>query len=283
MLTEYAGPHKHQDGTDSEDFTYYSSVEDTEKDEEIERRTLVLMLYDQAENTFAKISPEMNETARDETILQELQVKLGHLLEENRDDITDLIVSQNIVALSLRGLRPADVPYRHHFELTDERPVYPSPQRLAQNHNNVVQKELKEMLEDGQFYTSSSAWSFAVMIATRRDEKPCICVENCVLNHSMRANSFLLPKFQETFDEIAESEFLTTLDLFSGYWKIKLEEKCKQKTSFVCQQGAFLLELMPFGLMNAQLTFKMMMNALTGHLEFVRVYPDEVEIFQKEI
>lgn len=188
---------------------------------------------------------------------------------------------QNVAVLSLRDLSPVDVPHRHQFELTDERPVYHSVQRLALKHNDVVQEELKEMLKAGIITPTSSAWSFPVVIATRKDGKPRFCVDYRVLDQRMKGDRFSLPKIQEIFDESAGGVFFTTLDLFSGYWQMKLEERCKQKTSFVCRQGTFQFEVMSFGLMNAPSTFQRMMNSLMNHLNFVRVYLDNLMIFSK--
>lgn len=38
----------------------------------------------------------------------------------------------------------------------------------------------------------------------------------------MKADRWPIPKIQEIFDELAGSEEFSTLDRFSGYWKIRV-------------------------------------------------------------
>lgn len=82
VFPEYTQTQKDQDGTDSEEFTSNFSADDTERDVEIDEQELVLKLYEETENSNATVSPEMNETDRDETIRQQLHVKLKNLSEE---------------------------------------------------------------------------------------------------------------------------------------------------------------------------------------------------------
>lgn len=216
-------------------------------------------------------------------VKEALHAKLDHLPVETRDFITDLFVEQGVVALSLRDLCPSNVPFRHQFELNDSEPVYHSARRMAPKHNSVVQKEIEATLSAGIVTPASSAWSFPIVIATKKDGKPRFCVDYRALNREMRADRFPPTMIQEIFDELAGAVFFSTLDLFSGYWQIRLSEECKEQTTFVCRQGTFKFEVMPFGLMNAPSSFQRMMNSLLGHLKFVKVYLDVVVIFSKDM
>lgn len=95
----------------------------------------------------------------------------------------------------------------------------------------------------------------------------------------MKAVIWPLPKIQKIFDYLIGSNIFTTLDLFSGYWQIRQDEECKEKTSLTCRFGTFYFELMPFGWMNAPSTSQQMMNEILGDLPFIRVYLDIVVIF----
>lgn len=55
-------------------------------------------------------------------------------------------------------------------------------------------------------------------------------------------------------------EFVTSLDLVSGYWQVKFAEKDRAKTAFVTSQGQFEWLVMPFGLTKAPGTFQRLMN-----------------------
>lgn len=146
----------------------------------------------------------------------------------------------------------------------------------------MVKEEIDKMLEAGIITSAISAWSFPVAIATKKDGKPRFCVDYRVLNQKMKADRWPIPKIQEIFDDLHGANIFSTLDLFSGYWKVKMFEDCREKTTFVWNYGTYQFEAMQFGLMNAPSTFqRMMVRVLTG-LEFVRVYLDDVLCFQNQ-
>ena len=77
-----------------------------------------------------------------------------------------------------------------------------------------------------------------------------------------------------------------TLDLASGYWKVKVHENSQEKTAFITHQGLYEFRVMPFGVMNAPAVFQCLMQRVlhgiqsdTGK-EFVSVYLDDVIVFQ---
>ncbi len=71
------------------------------------------------------------------------------------------------------------------------------------------------------------------------------------------------------------------VDLFQGYFQIKMDETCKEKAAFICRYGAFQFEVMRFGLMNSQATFQRMMDRILLNIANVRCYVDDVVIFSK--
>lgn len=77
------------------------------------------------------------------------------------------------------------------------------------------------------------------------------------------------------------AKLFSIVDLFSGYWQVRLQEACKVKRNFVCLFGTFRLVVVPFFLMNATSTFQLMMDQILSGLSFVRVYIDELVVFLK--
>ena len=219
----------------------------------------------------------INETMR---ILRE---KLAHLDNEAQRIIETALIDKSIVATSLDDLRPTEVPIKHHFELDDTNPIYHSARRMAPLHNKIVRKELDKMLEAGIITPSSSAWSFPVVIVSKKDGNPRFCVDYCTLNQRMKADRWPLPKIEEIFDDLEGTAYFTSLDLFSGYWEIRMAQQCKEMTTFVCRYGTYKFEVMPFGLMNAPSTFQRMMDTIFCGVPFVRVYLDDVVVFSKTL
>ncbi len=61
-------------------------------------------------------------------------------------------------------------------------------------------------------------------------------------------DAYPLPWADDTLDALQGSQYFTTLDLYSGYWHVKMELRDIDKTVFVTRQGAFYFMVMPFGL-----------------------------------
>lgn len=200
-VSEYSCARDATGSTDSEDFTLDSdeqndnkSVEEGTKGEELvhclrgsETSAWVDQISCSAEDRLTQVRSELNK-------------KLGHLLQRMAEEISGMMISSGVVACSLRDPRPASVPLQHFFELNDESPVYHCCRRMPPKYNEIVKKELWLMLEAGIVTPSSSARSFPVVIATKKDGKPRFCVEYRVPNQRMKPDRFSLPKIQEIFD-----------------------------------------------------------------------------------
>lgn len=238
MVPEYTQPQKFQDVTDSEDFTFVSSGEEAERNVRIDKHKLVLMLFVEVESIPAAAHIRTDGVDTDEKVWQELST-LRNLSEEKLHAISNLIVHQNEASLSLRIVKTVHVLYCHQFKRTDEKLVYDSARRSTQTHNDTVQKELSGMLQNGTSTRFPCTWSCTVVIATQEDGKPHFRIHYGGLDQEMNANLFPLPIIQEIFDGFAEEVFLITLNLFSGYWKIKLVKNCKQDLSFISRQKTF--------------------------------------------
>lgn len=155
------------------------------------------------------------------------------------------------------------VPFQHSFELTDGKPIYHQCRRLPPKHNEIVMKELVMMLEVGIVTIASLAWPFPALIFSKKNGEPGFCVDYRALNERMKTDQFPLPKTHEIFDELAAGFFFTTLDLFSGYWQIRISESYK-KMHFCLPLQDVPVRSYAVGLMHAPSTFQRMVDSLLG-------------------
>ena len=161
----------------------------------------------------------------------------------------------------------------HRFELTSG--------RISPSHNGTVRKENDRILAAGIITPVESPRTSPVVIATKKNRSPLFCVEYRKLNSVMLVDCWPLPRVNKILDDMRSSSVFTTIDLFQGYWQIKMDETCKEKAVFICRYEKFQSVVMPFGQMNSQATFRRMMDRILLNVANVRCYIDDVVIFSK--
>lgn len=127
------------------------------------------------------------------------------------------------------------------------------------------------MLKAGIVTPDSSAWTIPMFIATDNDWKQRFFVDYRRVNKTMKADRWIISKKQEILDDLVVSRIFYKLVLFSGYWKVRLTEACKEGTTFVWRFGTFKFEIMPSGPMNAPSTFQRMVGRVSADLPFMSV------------
>ena len=98
-----------------------------------------------------------------------------------------------------------------------------------------------------------------------------------------KSDAYPLPRIDDLLEKFRTARWFTTIDLANGYWQIEMEEKDKEKTAFICEQGLYEFNVMPFGLKNAPATFQRLMNKLFREYlnDFAAVYIDDIMIYSK--
>lgn len=73
---------------------------------------------------------------------------------------------------SLKDVRRLGPPFKHSLKLTDQCLILHHPSKRAPKKTSIVQKEIQKMLHDVIIRLLSSAWSFAILKATKTDVHP---------------------------------------------------------------------------------------------------------------
>ena len=116
-----------------------------------------------------------------------------------------------------------------------------------------IEKQTKEMLQDGIIEPSTSPWNSPVVLVKKSNGELRFCVDYRRLNNVTEPECFPLPRLEDVFDTIGNSkaQVFSVLDLRSGFWQIPLDPETKHKTAFVTHHGIFQFNRLPFGLRNA--------------------------------
>lgn len=78
-------------------------------------------------------------------------------------------------------------------------------------------------------------------------------------------DKFPLPRIDVILDGLGKAKYFSTLDLFSGFHQIPIDEKSREITAFSTEKGIFQWKVLPFGLNIAPNSFcRMMAIAFSG-------------------
>jgi len=77
-----------------------------------------------------------------------------------------------------------------------------------------------------------------------------------------------LPLVDDCIDFLGDAEVFSTLDCNSGYWQIPVADEDWDKTTFVCHEGAYRYNGVPFGLSSAPATFQRAIDMILGGLKW---------------
>ena len=89
-----------------------------------------------------------------------------------------------------------------------------------------------------------------------------MCVDYSRVNDATIKDSYSLPNIDEIFDGLDGAKIFTTMDLYSGYHQILMNEESVEVTSFTTKFGNYQFKVMPFGLTGAPVTFQREMNKI---------------------
>ncbi|GJR16396.1 putative reverse transcriptase domain-containing protein [Tanacetum coccineum] len=92
-------------------------------------------------------------------------------------------------------------------------PVAKSPYRLAPSVLEDLSGQLKELQDKGFIRPSSSPWGAPVLFAKKKDGSFRMCIDYRELNKLTVKNRYPLPKIDDLFDQLQESQFLSKIDL----------------------------------------------------------------------
>jgi len=113
------------------------------------------------------------------------------------------------------------------------------PYRLSMKHKEFVEQEIQSMLAKGIIRPSTSPYNSAIVVTSKANGIFRFCNEFRRLNDQTIKDANSLPRNDEIMNYLHGSNFLSTIDLASGFWKLKIREQVSRKTSFSSHIGNF--------------------------------------------
>ena len=130
---------------------------------------------------------------------------------------------------------------------------------------------------------SISPWSSPVVPVRKRDGSLRLCIDYRKLNKVTIQDKFPLPNLTDSLFSLHGTKFFSSLDLFSGYHQIPLNENSKQYTAFSTPRNHWQFKRLSFGLCNAPSTFQREVQAVLSAIPSSKiiVYIDDILILGK--
>ena len=167
---------------------------------------------------------------------------------------------------------------KHEINTENAAPTRLRMRRTPIHFQEEEEKHLKKLLDIGVIEPSNSEWAAAPVLIRKKDGSVRYAIDYRALNNVTVKNAFPLPLIEDCFDSLSGVQYLSGLDLASGYYQVEVADQDKQKTAFITRYGLYQHTRMGFGLCNAPATFQRAMQAVLQGLNWrvVLAYLDDV-------
>ncbi len=135
----------------------------------------------------------------------------------------------------------------HEIPMTG-RPMRIPSHRVALGRRKIVEDEILKMEKEGTITKSSGPSCSPIVLVRKKDGTICFCVDYRKLNNVTHKDAYPLPRIDDILDAIGGAKSLCSIDIASGYWQIKVEDKDREKTAFGSHLGLYELLCVVFGL-----------------------------------
>lgn len=176
---------------------------------------------------------------------QSQQAELLDLLDQYPECFSDIPGFSDVITHSiylLDGFRPKRMP------------AYRVPEKLKPE----VKRQINEMLKNKIIRPSLSPMA-SPLVCVLKGRDGCdgvrLAVDYRYVNKYSLDDAFPMPDLSSIIQNVSKSTVISVTDFKAGYWQLPCAEKDKWLTAFVCDEGIFEFNRVPFGLKNSGTCF----------------------------
>ncbi|CAF1330710.1 unnamed protein product, partial [Didymodactylos carnosus] len=163
---------------------------------------------------------------------------------------------QDCVLFDTSQPRTIKTSIHHVINTSDHPPVNAKPYFKTIEQRRNIQQQMGKMLRNGIIVPLHSPWSSSVILLKKSNGEFRFIVDYRKLNSITKKDSYPQPTVEELLQRLGGHSWFTKLDFKSGNYQIPIQQRDKEKTAFVTQDGLYQFEMLLMGLMNAPPTFQ---------------------------
>jgi hypothetical protein len=177
----------------------------------------------------------------------------------------------------------------HRIITGDAKPIRKAPYRVQFALKKEMDNLVQDMLNKGVIEESNSPWNAPAILVPKKllDGKPKyrFCVNFRALNAVTQFDTYPLPLIEQGSSAMHGSKYFSTIDMYSGFWQVKIAPEDKIKTAFSTPSGYYHFQRLPYGLSNSTSSFQRLMDVVLRNLtgEFCYVFIDDILVFADTI
>jgi hypothetical protein len=167
-------------------------------------------------------------------------------------------------------------------------PTFVKNYRLPQAQKYEIDRQIKNMLDDGIIEKAQSEWSSPLLLVPKKmdtsgERKWRIVIDYRKLNEKIQDDKYPLPNITEILDSLSGSVYFSHLDLFSGYYQQELDKESRKYTAFC--SGQYQMTRLPMGLKISPSSFSRMITMAMSGLTYEKcfVYLDDIVVFGRNL
>ncbi|XP_074346381.1 uncharacterized protein LOC141685160 [Apium graveolens] len=205
--------------------------------------------------------------------------------EQLQPQLQQMIDKFSTVFTEPSGLPPSR-PQNHKIPLLQgSEPVNQRGYRVPFIQKTEIERQVKEMLNNGIIQESTSPFASPIILVKKKDGSWRMCVDYRRLNNITIKNKYPIPIIDELLDELRGASWFTKLDLRPGYHQVRVATEDVFKIAFRTHQGLYEFKVMPFGLTNAPATFQALMNSVFQEQirKTMLVFFDDILVYSKSL
>lgn len=116
--------------------------------------------------------------------------------------------------------------------LKDNTTVVYRPRRLAYQERVQVANIISELLKDNIIRESNSEYASPIVLVTKINGQPRMCVDYRDLNKKVVKERYPLPLIQDQLNALCQARYFTILDMRSGFHQMEIDESSRHITAF---------------------------------------------------